>query len=246
MTETTSQPIEPEAAQQPSNAFIDGAVQFYNATVTEHNELTAKFRALRNADATVTELYDTSDDEKVAQIRKFVEEQQAAINEAIETARSYIQTNLLPSTESFDQEAAKTRQAELAEQAKAATSLLQVQGYDVSTLPELDKLRKSRSTNSNGSDTKNTRPRMVAAWVDGTPVNKTKDDGTTVTNFTLITQYLNSLNDGTKYDMATVKSHAETNGFDPNSNTPIEFAVGKHVVKVQGKQSTTEAAQQTA
>lgn len=215
----------------PDSPLVTAGRAEYESLAGQANDLFVKVQSAENVNATVAEIRNTSDDERIVAFREWKEKADAAILAKETEIDALIKAEMI-SQEPIDLEAVKAAHKELVGKAKALrTVLTQFAGEAaIHNLPDLKSL--SGRAVSAGQGTGGKRPRLQSVTVNGTPVfsEKTNDDGTKtqVASFTVLAAYLSKdakVKVEPKQLQEAAFAAAKTDDLSTLAGTPVSFSV---------------------
>lgn len=177
-----------------ATAIPQDMVTLFESVVKAANESAAQYRSLvgSKTDA-VTEVLNTSDDERIVQYREWrdkvraqIEQAQAKLDEQTKAITEYAES-LATEGQDVNPDEVKARYLENRSKATKTRNLLaELFGKEAVDALGIEEVTNLRGTSSTGGATGIKRPRLVSATVNGETVEK---DGKT--SFTLLTQHIN-------------------------------------------------------
>jgi len=233
MSETTVETPETDTVVIPDSPLVVAGRAEYELLATQANNLFVKVQNVENVNATIAEIRNTSEDERIVAFREWKEKVEAALLAKELEVDHIIKAEFIES-EPVDIDAVKAAHKELVGKAKALrTVLTQFAGEAaIHKLPELKSL--SGRAVSAGAGTGSKRPRLQSVTVKGVPVFSTKkeEDGTTtqVASFTVLAQWLSAKErGGIKVEPKTLQeaafAAAGTDDLSTLAGRPVSFAV---------------------
>src|ERR1043165_2069659 len=105
MTETVNTTQAPTS--DPYTQARDATAAILQQLITDANSAAAVVKAAANQKALIADVIETSDDEKVAEFRDFMDKAQAAILKAEQGIEAYVKENLMPKGDENDVESAR-------------------------------------------------------------------------------------------------------------------------------------------